>query len=98
MGLQPQKGTVISADDLSGDVLSNSNRFLKSFPSGAGEPTITQLPDGSCQFSAVVPATNIPGSYATYVKVAGSDGLTTTFCKITVAPYGSIVSVKVKYP
>jgi hypothetical protein len=88
----------LSAGDLSGDVLSNYNRFLKSLPSGAGDTTITQLPDGSYQFSSDVPATNIPGSYATYTKVVGPDGVTTTFYKTTIAPDGSVVSVKVKYP
>lgn len=88
----------LSASDLSGDVLSNYNRFLKSLPSGAGDTTITQLPDGSYQFSSDVPATNIPGSYATYTKVVGPDGVTTTFYKTTIAPDGSVVSVKVKYP
>ena len=91
-------GTSLPDGDLSGDVLSNYNRFLKSLPSGAGDVTITQLPDGSYQFSSDVPATNIPGSYATYTKVVGPDGVTSTFSKTTIAPDGSVVSVKVKYP
>ncbi len=91
-------GTSLTAGDLSGDVLSNYNRFLKSLPSGAGDVTITQLSDGSYQFSSDVPATNIPGSYATYTKVVGPDGVTSTFFKTTIAPDGSVVSVKVKYP
>jgi hypothetical protein len=37
----------LGADALSGAVQSNYGRFLKSIPSGAEEPTITQLPDGS---------------------------------------------------
>ena len=84
--------------DLSGNMLSNYNRFLKSLPSGAGPPTIIRLPYGDLQFSADVPATNIPGSYATYTKVVGPDGATISFYKTTVAPDGSVVSVKVKYP
>jgi hypothetical protein len=91
-------GTSLTAGDLSGDVLSNYNRFLKSLPSGAGDVTITQLSDWSYQFSSDVPATNIPGSYATYTKVVGPDGVTSTFFKTTIAPDGSVVSVKVKYP
>jgi hypothetical protein len=52
----------LTSGDLSGSTLSNYNRFLKRIPSGAEEPTITQLPDGSVQFDADVPARNIPGS------------------------------------
>ncbi|MGO9912917.1 MAG: hypothetical protein ACLPQS_17390, partial [Acidimicrobiales bacterium] len=96
--LAAEGGTSLTAGDLSGDVLSNYNRFLKSLPSGAGDVTITQLSDGSYQFSSDVPATNIPGSYATYTKVVGPDGVTSTFFKTTIAPDGSVVSVKVKYP
>jgi hypothetical protein len=88
----------LTAGDLSDDVLSNYNRFLKSLPSGAGDVKITQLPDGSYRFSSDVPATNVPGSYATYTKVVGSDGVTSTFYITTIAPDGSVVSVKVKYP
>jgi hypothetical protein len=86
------------AGDLTGDVLSNFTRFLKGLPSGAGEARVTQMADGSVQFSADLAATNIPGSYATYTKVVGPDGVTTTFYKTTIAPDGSVVSVKVKYP
>jgi gamma-glutamyltranspeptidase len=50
------------------------------------------------QFDANVPATNIPGSYATYTKVVDSAGNTVTFYKTTYAPDGSMVHVKVKYP
>jgi RHS repeat-associated protein len=96
-GAEAGAGT-LEAGDLSGDVLSNYNRFLNSLPSGAEDSTITRLSDGSYQFSADVPATNIPGSYATYTKVVRPNGVTTTFYKTTVAPDGSIVSVKVKYP
>jgi hypothetical protein len=91
-------GGALGADDLSGAVQSNYGRFLKSIPSGAEEPTITQLPDGSVQFDANVPAANIPGSYATYTKVVDSEGNTVTFYKTTYAPDGSVVHVKVKFP
>jgi len=88
----------ITPSDLSGSTASNYNRYLKSLPSGAEEPTITQLPDGNVQFDANVPARNIPGSYATYTKVVDPEGRTVTFYKTTYAPDGSVVHVKVKYP
>lgn len=89
---------VVDIDQLSSAQLSNYARYLKGLPKGADYPTITRLPDGSTQFSSDVPATNIPGSYATYTKVVGKDGSTITYYKTTIAPDGSTVSVKVKYP
>jgi hypothetical protein len=87
-----------TVDDLSGSALSNYNRFVKNLPAAAETPTITNLADGALEFSAKVPATNILGSYATYTKIVGPDGVTTSFIKTTIAPDGSVVSVKVKYP
>lgn len=87
-----------SVDDLTGSTLSNYNRFVKNLPAAAETPTIRNLADGAVEFSAKVPATNIPGSYATYTKFVSSDGITTSFIKTTIAPDGSVVSVKVKFP
>lgn len=88
----------VSPGDLSAAGQSNYGRFLKSLPAGANESTITQLPDGSFQFDANVPASNIPGSYVTYTKVVSPEGNTVTFYKTTYAQDGSVVHVKVKYP
>jgi hypothetical protein len=90
--------SLLTSADLSGEQLANYNRFLRSLPSGAEEPTITQLPNGDIQFDANVPAKNIPGSYATYTKVIDPEGNTVTFYKTTYAPDGSVVHIKVKYP
>jgi len=98
-GLAPiAGGAEITADDLTGSAAANYGRFLKSLPASAEEPTITGLPGGGFKFEADVPASNIPGSYATYTKEIDGDGVTTTFYKTTYAPDGSVVSVKVKYP
>jgi len=75
--------------------LSNLNRFVSKVPSGAGDATITRLPDGSVQFSADVPG-KVPGSYATYTKVVDSSGDTIGYTKTTVTPDGSIAQVKDK--
>jgi hypothetical protein len=88
----------VDAGSLQGNTLSNYGRFLKSLPSSAEQPTVTLLPGGYLDFSASVPATNIHGSYATYIKVLNFDGVTVAFWKTTFAPDGSIVSVKIKYP
>ena len=37
----------LTASDLSAEQLSNLNRFVSKLPSGAGDATITRLPDGS---------------------------------------------------
>ncbi|NNN21001.1 MAG: hypothetical protein HKL80_03250, partial [Acidimicrobiales bacterium] len=68
--------TSLEAGDLSGDVPSNYNRFLKSLSSGVGATTIICLSDKSYHFSSDVPATNIPGTHATFAKVVGPDGAT----------------------
>jgi RHS repeat-associated protein len=89
---------VVDVDELASSQLSNYARYLKGLPKGADYPRITRLADGSVEFSADVPATNIPGSYATYTKIIGSDGSTISYYKTTIAPDGSVISVKVKYP
>jgi len=100
-GLAPiAGGAEITGDDLTGGAAANYGRFLKSLPASAEEPTITGLPGGGFKFEADVPASNIPGSYATYTKEIDGDGVTTTFYRTTYAPDGSVVNVKVKvtYP
>ena len=71
---------------------------MKSLPSSADEPTITRLPGGGFRFDADVPASNIPGSYATYTKEVDAEGVTTMFYKTTYGPDGRVIHVKVKYP
>jgi RHS repeat-associated protein len=87
----------IDAGDLSLEQAANYQRFLRSMPTGAGPVRITQLPDGLVQFESDVPGT-VPGSYATYTKVVDANGSTVTFYKTTIAPDGTVVHVKVKFP
>lgn len=54
------------------------------------------LQDGTVKFSYNVPADNIPGSYAQYIKYVDEHGNTIHVEKITHAPDGSIVHVKPK--
>lgn len=90
-------GTAIARSDLAGGQASNFARYSKKLPSGAQEPVITRGANGSVQFSADVPG-RAPGSYATYTKVVDSAGTTTDYYKTTVAPDGSSVHVKIKFP
>lgn len=90
-------GTAVARSDLAGGQASNFARYSKKLPSGAQEPVITRGANGSVQFSADVPG-RVPGSYATYTKVVDSGGTTTDYFTTTVAPDGSIVHVKIKFP
>jgi len=90
-------GTTLDALELSGRQASNYARYVKKLPSGAQDPVITRGADGAVQFSADVPG-RVPGSYATYTKIVDSGGTTTDYFKTTVAPDGSIVHVKIKFP
>ncbi len=90
-------GGALDASELSAGQASNYARYAKKLPSGAQDPVITRGANGSVQFSADVPG-RVPGSYATYTKVVDSSGTTTDYYKTTVAPDGSIVHVKIKFP
>jgi hypothetical protein len=90
-------GTAIDSSELSAGQASNYARYVKKLPSGAQDPVITRGADGSVQFSADVPG-RVPGSYAKYTKIVDSSGTTTDYYKTTVAPDGSIVHVKIKFP
>ena len=53
---------------------------------------------GGFRFDADVPASNIPGSYATYTEEVDAEGVTTMFYKTTYGPERRVIHVKVKYP
>jgi hypothetical protein len=88
-------GQQVGREDLSPSQQSNLNRYVKKLPSGAEEPSITQLDDGSVQFETKVPG-RVPGSYALYTKTVGEDGTTIGYTKTTVTPDGSIAHIKDK--
>ncbi len=95
---QAVEATTTRAEDLTGAQRANLRRFVSKLPSRAKSARIQRLPNGHVRLSANVPATNVPGSYATYVKVIDSEGRTVSYVKDTYAPDGSIVHSKVKYP
>ncbi|MEA5471705.1 hypothetical protein [Spirulina sp. 06S082] len=76
----------------------NLKRFNKNLPASAGETRIYDLPNDGKAFQADVPATNIPGSFATYEKQIDIEGKTTYYTKTTYDPDGTIVHVKEKFP
>ncbi|HSY16034.1 MAG TPA: hypothetical protein VK816_08620 [Jatrophihabitantaceae bacterium] len=90
-------GTALDASELGAGQASNYARYVKKLPSGAQDPVITRGADGAVQFSADVPG-RVPGSYAAYTKIVDSSGTTTDYFKTTVAPDGSIVHIKIKFP
>jgi hypothetical protein len=97
LGAAEAAGGALEASELSAGQASNYARYVKKLPSGAQDPVITRGANGSVQFSAEVPG-RVPGSYATYTKVVDGNGSTTDYYKTTVAPDGSIVHVKIKFP
>ena len=86
----------ISAGDLNASQARNLTRFEKKV-SGSTGTFIYRLPNGSVQFSGKVNG-NVPGSYATYVKVVDSAGRTQTVYKETIGPNGEFIHRKVKFP
>jgi hypothetical protein len=97
LGIEADAGGSIAPEDLADQQLSNYRRFAKKLPAGAEDPVIVQRADGSVEFAADVPG-RVPGSYATYTKIVDENGVTTSYYKTTVAPDGSIVHVKIKFP
>jgi hypothetical protein len=74
----------------------NYDQYQRKLPRGAEEPTVEELSDGDVLFSSSVPG-KVPGSYADYLKTVNADGVTTGYFKVSVAPDGSIISVKDKF-
>jgi hypothetical protein len=97
-GATAAEGAAETGGELSTDQAANLARFEKKLPGNPQPTKVTDLPDGGKVFEADVPAQNIPGSYARYEKTIDAEGNTVSYRKITYAPDGSVVSVKIKYP
>ena len=89
-------GAGIAEGALNEEQAANYARYLSKLPSGADEPNITRLPDGSLEFSSDVPG-RVLGSYATYTKTVNASGETTGYVKTTYGPHGEIISAKDKF-
>ena len=86
-----KKGGQVARELLTGGQASNLRRFEKKLPAGAEPTVLRELPNGSKAFQADVPASNIPGSKASYEKQVDAQGNTLQVTKTTYAPDGSIV-------
>jgi len=89
-------GSELSTEGMNASQLKNLERFEKNLPNGAGSTIVRELPDGGKAFQSIVPARNIPGSYAVYEKQVDAKGVTLEFTKTTVAPDATIIHVKDK--
>lgn len=92
----PNVRRAISVDDLSPQQAANYTRYEKKLPSKHEPVRVENLPDGSVRMSAKVPADNIPGSYAEYIKVVDKDGNTVQYVKDTYGPDGQLIHSKPK--
>lgn len=90
------EGARIAEGALSEEQAANYARYLAKLPSGAAEPTLTRLPDGSVELSSNVPG-QVPGSYARYTKTVNAGGETTGYVKTTYGPHGELISTKDKF-
>lgn len=97
LAIEADAGGSLAPEDLTAQQLSNYRRYAKKLPAGAEDPVIVRQADGSVEFAADVPG-RVPGSYATYTKVVDENGVTTSYVKTTVAPDGSVVHTKIKFP
>src|SRR5207244_1625812 len=75
----------IDAGALSSEQAANLARYTRKLPSGAGEPQIVRLANGSVRFSTDVPG-RVPGSYARYIKTVDETGTTSGYVKETYGP------------
>ena len=88
-------GETLASSDLTADQLSKYAGFTKKLPSAAKDPTITKGPNGTVNYSAIVPG-RVPGSYAVYRKVVDVTGRTIGYTKTVIDPEGNVISVKDK--
>lgn len=88
-------GATLAKADLNATQLTNLARYTKKLPAGAEETAISRAADGAVQFETKVPG-RVPGSYALYTKTVDEAGTTIGYTKTTIAPDGSVVSVKNK--
>lgn len=89
-------GRAGTVSDLNPAQLANYNRYVKKLPAKAEPTQIEVLADGGIRMSSRVPANNIPGSYAEYIKIVDGNGNTVQYVKNTYDASGKIVHSKVK--
>jgi hypothetical protein len=85
----------LAAADLNPAQLANLGRYTSKLPAAAEGTVITAGENGVVTFTTRVPG-QVPGSYATYAKTVDEAGTTIGYIKTTIAPDGTVVSVKDK--
>jgi RHS repeat-associated protein len=90
--------TELSPSEVKAAVRENFERFVKRIPAaGRGTAKLVRLGDGTYRLSADVPARNISGSFARYIKLLNDDGETVQYTKETYDQNGKLIETKVKY-
>ena len=74
--------------------IANFNRFAKSLPKTATNFSIFDLPNGGKAFQAIIPASEIPGSFAIYEKQIDAAGKTLQMTKTTIDAEGKVVHIR----
>jgi RHS repeat-associated protein len=92
----PKVGSPVERTALNQAQTANLARFEGKVPANSSPTTITAGKDGSVVMSATSPG-KVPGSSATYQKTMNDAGKTTDYLKITRAPSGEVVHVKIKF-
>lgn len=85
----------LAASDLNAAQSANFARYIKKLPASAQTTVIAVGDSGTVTFTTKVPG-KVPGSYAVYMKTVDEAGVTIGYIKTTVAPDGSIASIKDK--
>ncbi|MGH3708979.1 MAG: hypothetical protein ACRDRU_12460 [Pseudonocardiaceae bacterium] len=83
-------------EDLNPQQAANYERYVKKLPAKNEGVDVELLDNGGVRLSSKVPANNVPGSYAEYIKILDKEGETVQYVKDTYAPDGTIVHSKVK--
>lgn len=86
-------GTV---NDLNPQQRANYERYARKLPAKAETIQVEILEDGGVRLSARVPANNIPGSHADYIKIVDKNGNTVQYVKNTYDANGNLVHSKIK--
>jgi hypothetical protein len=89
-------GSPGTLENLNSQQAANYQRYANKLPAKNEGVDIELLNNGGVRLSSKVPANNVPGSYAEYIKILDKEGNTVQYVKNTYAPDGTIVHSKIK--
>jgi hypothetical protein len=90
------RGNPGTVEDLNPQQAANYQRYAKKLPAKNEGVDVELLDNGGVRLSSKVPANNVPGSYAEYIKILDKEGNTVQYVKDTYASDGTIVHSKIK--